>query len=129
MKTITLLSLALLLSVSTIAKSTGKISLKIIDKQQNSSAGTFVELLNAKDSSLARFAITGKDGTIDFSNLAQGSYVVFIPQIGGKNYLSFTLKISKPEELYEMTLTCPAANESTVVAGHSIFTKKFTKLS
>ncbi|HTA82326.1 MAG TPA: hypothetical protein VK783_05330 [Bacteroidia bacterium] len=129
MKIITLLSLALLLSVSTIAKPTGKISLKIIDKQQNSSAGAFVELLNAKDSSLARFASTGKDGTIDFSNLAQGSYVVFIPQIGGKNYLSFTLKISRPEEMYEMTLTCPASNEITVVAGRSIFTKKITKLS
>jgi hypothetical protein len=131
MKILILLSFALLLSICSMAKEplTGKISLKIVDKQQNFSAGTFIELLNAKDSSLVRYATTGNDGAIDFTELAPGSYVVYIPQIGSKSYTAFTLKISNPEELYDITLTCPMPNEVTVVAqGRNLFPKRVAKI-
>ena len=117
MKNITLLSIILAsLCVSAKAQSNGKADLRIVNPQQKPLSETFVELLNAKDSSLVQFAITDKMGLVEFKGLQKGSYMAFIPEIGSKNYVSYLFNISNYDEAYDITLLCKLCTEITIVA-------------
>ena len=52
----------------------GKISFTVVNEQKTPVENATAELLNAKDSSLVRTAITGRNGTGDFENVAPGEY-------------------------------------------------------
>ncbi len=68
---------ALLFSLAAAAQTkTGKISGSIFDNANKPLQSVSVSLIKAKDSSLVKLAVTGKDGKYEFDNIAEGSYLV-----------------------------------------------------
>jgi hypothetical protein len=116
MKNIIILAVALFSAGLTVkGQSTGKIDLRIVDQQQKPSTQTFVELLNAKDSSLVQFATSDSKGNVEFQNLGKGNYLVFIPEIGTKSYLTYSFSVNNSDEYYDVTLTSKAHGEVVIV--------------
>ncbi len=60
----------------------GKISGIIQDAAGKPLQSVSVSLLKAKDSSLVKIAVTGKEGAYDFESIAEGSYFVTVSLIG-----------------------------------------------
>lgn len=56
----------------------GKITGTVKTGQDKSIIGATVTLLKAKDSSIARVSVAGKDGRFEFENLAPGLYIVVV---------------------------------------------------
>ena len=76
------------------AGSPTKINLKVEDKYSNPKKEVIVELLNAKDSSLVAIAVSGKEKVMEFTNLPKGKYIVFVPNIGTKGFLSQVINVT-----------------------------------
>ncbi len=87
-------------ALSANAQNTGKISGSIKDggNQKVIDAAT-ISLLQAKDSSLIKTAVTDKDGNFTFENIQDGTYLVLATSVGhSKVYSSsFELSAAKPE--------------------------------
>jgi iron complex outermembrane recepter protein len=60
----------------------GKIGGTVLDPSGKPLPSITVSLLKAKDSSLAKVAITGKDGKYDFDKIAEGKYLVAVTSVG-----------------------------------------------
>src|SRR5690349_17616663 len=73
----------------------GSITLRVISAQQTGLENATVELLKAKDSSLAKVAITDKEGNVLFENIPPGTYLARI------SIVNFTTHYSSPVELSE----------------------------
>jgi hypothetical protein len=89
MKT-TIFTAAILVAGATtlFAGSPTKLNLKVEDKYSSPKKEVVVELLNAKDSSLVAVAVSGKERVMEFTNLQNGKYLVYVPNIGTKGYVS-----------------------------------------
>jgi hypothetical protein len=61
-----------------------KISGRVADAQSNGIESATISLMNAKDSSLVKLALTGKDGNFAMSNMNNGSYFIKISAVGFK---------------------------------------------
>jgi hypothetical protein len=59
----------------------GSVEVHIINEQRSSLENATVELLRSKDSSLARTAITDKNGTAEIENISFGSYLLKISMV------------------------------------------------
>jgi uncharacterized surface anchored protein len=124
MKNLILIAFAYLLSVGNIASSqtSGKINIVVTDQQQKPMGSTYVELLNAKDSTLVQFASTDKNGNIEFTGLKNGKYIVFVPETGYKSYVSSSVSISHTGEEYSLTVIIPESNfhNEVIVIGQAV---------
>jgi hypothetical protein len=98
------------------AQATGKISLEIVNPEQKPSPNTFVELLNAKDSTVVGYTTADRYGYAEFNNLKYGHYKVFIPQAGNNSYVSSPISIINPEEQYSLTIICKTTNRVVIMA-------------
>ena len=74
----------------------GTITLSVQNDQQNPLENVTVQLLKAKDSSLVKVAITDKNGSASFENIAYGSYLAKISMVNFSTKLTnvFTLSAS-----------------------------------
>ncbi len=74
----------------------GTITLYVQNDQQNPLENVTVQLLKAKDSSLVKVAITDKNGSASFENIAYGSYLARISMVNFSTKLTnvFTLSAS-----------------------------------
>jgi len=74
----------------------GTITLLVQNDQQNPLENVTVQLLKAKDSSLVKVAITDKNGSASFENIAYGSYLAKISMVNFSTKLTnvFTLSAS-----------------------------------
>src|ERR1044071_4126168 len=83
MKRSTLLFFAVSLFLISSAQSrNGQILGAIKDANQKGIASATVALLNAKDSSVAKLAISGKEGDFEFDKIGDGKYLVSITASG-----------------------------------------------
>lgn len=96
MKKNVLIVVALMSQVCVLAQATvkGKISFTVINEQNAPVENATAELLKAKDSSLVKTAITSRNGTADFENIAAGEYRVRISSVGHLTIYSSHITIS-----------------------------------
>lgn len=102
-----LIYISCLLSFTTnvIGQSAKKINISVRDKNKKPASETFVELVNANNLTMVKYAITGDDGSVEFDNVKNGNYIVFIPQINGVNYISSVLSVSRAVEYLKLSVT------------------------
>ena len=89
----TLLSIAILFSFIAQAQN-GKITGSVKDASMKSIHSATVSLLKSKDSSVAKFVATGKDGQYEFSGIADGKYFVSVSNVGYAKVVSAPFEIS-----------------------------------
>jgi iron complex outermembrane recepter protein len=92
MKKLCILFVAIIGAVSLFAQ--GKISGRILDESGKPMEFVNVLLLKAKDSTLAKGAITDMDGKYDFENIKYDTYLVSAQQVGFKKSISTPLSIT-----------------------------------
>lgn len=95
-----------------------RIDVQFYDDQNKPVNGLFVQLMQAKDSSLAFSVFTGANGVADFSNVKPGRYFIYVMQFQYENYTS-PIFIKKKEEALKLpavTLKTKALKEVTVTA-------------
>ena len=73
---------------------TGKAVLTVVNEQKQPVESATVELLNAKDSSLVKTALTDKAGTAEFEVKAKGSYLARISSVGLKTQLTDAVSVT-----------------------------------
>lgn len=92
-KIIALLTLSIFMFFSSNAQNI-RIQGSIVDKNDNKKlSGVTVALLNGKDSSNIKFAVTNNDGGFEFINLSEGDFIVKASIIGYKTFIQ-TVNIS-----------------------------------
>lgn len=82
----------------------------IVREKDNALASATVSLLRAKDSSLVKLALSGKDGHYEFNGIKTGSYLVSVTSIGYANYFSTPFDLKQDFEVPAITMT-PAAKD------------------
>jgi len=82
---------------------TGKISGSVLDEAKKPLDGATVVLLIAKDSTVVGTQLAGKDGSFDFQNLKDNTYLVKATYIGYKDFRSGNAVIGQ-----QKTVTLPA---------------------
>ena len=89
MKQITLFTLFIIATFTTFAQTPTQVNGKIIDESNKPLTAATVVLLNAKDSSLSKTAVTLSDGLFRMTSVKPGSYLLSATSIGFiKNYSS-----------------------------------------
>jgi len=88
-----LLSIAILFSFITQAQN-GKITGSVKDASMKSIHSATVSLLKSRDSSVAKFVATGKDGQYEFLDIADGKYFVSVSNVGYAKVVSAPFEIS-----------------------------------
>jgi iron complex outermembrane recepter protein len=63
-----------------------------------------VSLLKAKDSSLVKLAVTGKDGKYEFENISEGTYVVSVTSVGYEKKMSSAFSINSSNDSVELAV-------------------------
>ncbi len=97
----------------------GTVDLKIADEQQKPLDGVFAQLVKSKDSTMAQYGVSGQDGSLEFTNIVNGKYIVYISQTGFENYYSeaFTVDSAHPAvTLPAITLKSKSLKEVTIVS-------------
>lgn len=91
------------ISIVSFAQNTGKVSGSIKDggNQKIIDAAT-ISLIRAKDSSIAKVAITDKTGNFFFENVKQGNYQVLATSLGHSKVYSKTFTISPEQQVIEV---------------------------
>ncbi|MFZ2784498.1 MAG: TonB-dependent receptor [Sediminibacterium sp.] len=87
-KTLFLLSFTALTAVANAQQSTDQLVGKVISTDQKPVESVLVSLLNAKDSSVAKTAVTDKNGQYSFSKVSNGNYLLSANLIGYKKLYS-----------------------------------------
>lgn len=101
MKHLFILLTAMSMSMVSIAQTTGRITGSIKDggNQKIIDAAT-ISLLKSSDSSLAKSAITDKEGNFVFENVKEGNYLVSAASLGHSKVYSNTFSISAEQTTY-----------------------------
>jgi len=99
-KTTSLFIFSLLVCQFVFGQQSGSIYLKIADDQQKPIEGVFARLINAKDSSVVKFAVSEKDGSVEFNNVKYGSYIINISQLGFQNYYSPSFMLDSAQKVF-----------------------------
>ncbi|MGP8215285.1 MAG: outer membrane beta-barrel protein [Bacteroidia bacterium] len=97
----------------------GTVNAKFIDEQKKPVDGLFVQLMQTRDSSLALSSFSGSDGKVQFINVKQGSYFIYITQLGFEDYTSEPFIISDDRlnvVMPDAVLHTKVLNEVTVTA-------------
>ena len=102
MKQLFILLTAMSVSIVSFAQTSGKVTGSIKDggNQKIIDAAT-ISLLKSKDSSLAKSAITDKEGNFIFENVKEGSYLVSAASLGHSKVYSSSFTISAEQSTYE----------------------------
>jgi iron complex outermembrane recepter protein len=101
MKHLTILLIAMSLSIVSIAQTTGKVTGSIKDGgNQRIIDATTISLLKSNDSSLAKSAITDKEGNFTFENVKEGSYLVSASSLGHSKVYSSSFTISAEQNTF-----------------------------
>ncbi|HEV8508485.1 MAG TPA: TonB-dependent receptor, partial [Chitinophagaceae bacterium] len=94
----TLLSIAILFSLIAQAQN-GKITGSVKDASTKGIHSATVSLLKLKDSSVAKFVATGKDGQYEFLGVADGKYFVSVSNVGYAKVASPPFEISSSNSI------------------------------
>ncbi len=77
----------------------GKISLKVLNQQQQPIENATAELLRSKDSSLVKTALSDKSGLAEFENIPFGSYFIKTSLVNYEKKISSTVLLSAEQSL------------------------------
>jgi hypothetical protein len=95
---ITMFSLA---SMSFRPFNTGRIEGSVFGSEKAIEAAT-ISVLKAKDSSLAKMALTTKTGQFEVERIAEGRYLIMVSAVGYKKYYSETFELSEGTPSYKL---------------------------
>ena len=90
-----ILSFLLLAALPALAQQQGKLSGKITDPANAPLTAVTVSLLKAKDSSLVKATVTGKEGVYEFENISPGSYLLLLSSTGMEKRFSELVPIKE----------------------------------
>lgn len=93
-----------------------------VEAQKPVEAAT-VSLLNAKDSSIVKTAVTDKNGEFEISLAKDGNFLVSIQAIGYNNYYSEGFAVNASHEVYTLK-TAQLVAQSQQLGGVTVTTKK-----
>jgi len=116
---ITFLFFSVLVGKSALAQTMGVVNLKVYDEQQKPIDGAFAQLVKAKDSIMAQYSVTGQNGIVEFTNVSNGNYLVYIYQTGFENYYSAVFTIDSAHQkisLPDAALHTRSLKEVTIVS-------------
>lgn len=120
--TFTILAPLLLLAAKPMAQTSAKISGKVTDNNNKPLQSVTVSLLQAKDSSLVKAAITSTDGDFEFTSKKEGSFLVSYSLVGFENKYSESFSVKEGESFtVKNALLQPGANK---LQGVTVVTKK-----
>lgn len=104
-----------------------KITVTVHNEKNNPFENVTAELLNAKDSSLAKAAITDNTGLAEFTNIKPGVYFVKLAVINYTVYMEGPFSVSDDKKLPLISLH-PASKElqEVVVTGRKPFIQRLT---
>lgn len=113
MKKLLLLLLGCTLGISAFARTTGKISGKISDENNQELGFANVLLLNSSDSSMVKAALADENGEFVFDELPFGEYMVSATMVGYNKYTSpkVVLSAGNPEVILPHFTLLPASTE------------------
>lgn len=97
-KTLFLLSFTALGAVANAQQSTDQLVGKVVATDQKPIESVLVSLLNAKDSSVAKTAVTDKNGLYSFSKVSNGNYLLYANLIGYKKLYSQVISLNGSAE-------------------------------
>jgi iron complex outermembrane receptor protein len=111
---------------------TGKISGIVLDANDNPLSSVSVSLLRAKDSSLKKMAVTGKDGKYEFENISEGNYIILVTAAGYAKNMSKSFLVSSnagavEAEAMKMTPAAKNLGGVTVTASRPFIETKIDK--
>jgi iron complex outermembrane recepter protein len=122
-KVLFLLSLSLVVLATSAQDKTGKISGVIQDGSGKALQSISVSLLLAKDSSLVKMAVTGKDGKYEFENIGQGNYFVSATSVGYEKNFSRPFDLTVANNIVKVN-TLQMAEASKGLGGVTVTAKK-----
>lgn len=104
----------------------GMITVMISNNQQSPLENATTELLNAKDSSLVKASITGKDGQADFDRVLFGDYLVKVSMAGFTTQFTAVFNLSSSKTALPTIVLQPAPKElaGVTVVGRKPFIQK-----
>jgi iron complex outermembrane recepter protein len=128
----TFLTAFVLLSFTSQAQRSGKVTGAVIDGSQKTVGSATISLLQAKDSSAVKFAVAGKDGSYAFDGVGDGTYLVSVTAVGHQKGFSplFEISLQKPEVklgVIELVPLSKAMNSVTVVAHKPFIEQKIDR--
>ena len=121
-KLFTLLSIAILFSFSTHAQN-GKITGSVKDASMKGIHSATVSLFKVKDSSVAKFVATGKDGQYEFLDIADGKYFVSVSNVGYAKVASSPFEISSSNATINVPVLI-ASEQAKDLGGVTVTAKK-----
>ena len=135
-KLFSLTAVLLLLAVSVMAQArlTGsKVSGRVIDENQKPLDFATIILMNAKDSSLVKTAMTDLEGLFYFENLSAGTYRVSANMIGYTKAVSNTFTLNEQQKTVELgtlalQLSSKALKEVTITSSRPFVERKMDRL-
>lgn len=80
----------------------GKILLKVVNQQQQPIENVTAELLRMKDSSLVKFALSDKSGSVEFENILFGDYIIRTSLVNHEHQYSSAITLSSAQPLKNM---------------------------
>jgi iron complex outermembrane receptor protein len=124
MKKLTSIFLAAVLFITSpaMAQSPGKISGKVADNNNNPLQSATVSLLQSKDSSLVKAAVSGSDGAFEFTTKKAGSYIISYAMVGFENKYADSFYIKEGETYTVKNVQLVAATNK--LQGVTIVSKK-----
>jgi iron complex outermembrane recepter protein len=125
------LSALLLIAAKPIAQTTAKIGGKVTDNNNKPLQSVTVSLLQAKDSSLVKAAVTTAEGTFEFTSVKEGSFLLSYTQAGFESKYAGAFSLKEGENFTAKTVILqPGANKLqgvTVVAKKPLIEVKADK--
>ena len=127
MNRILMLAILLLVCTGLSAQETnvqGKVSIAILNEQSAPLENATVELLNAKDSSLQKTAITDKNGIVEIQNIQAGSFFLKTSMVGYNSSYSVPFAITSEKNsitVPSLTMVQKTANQ---LEGVTVTSKK-----
>ena len=122
-KILTLATIMVTALISQAQLKNGHISGAIIDGNQKTIESATISLLTAKDSSVVKFSVAGKDGKFAFENIPNGKYLIAVTAVGHQKGFSESFELSDANEAIQLK-TIELIPESKEMTGIVITAKK-----
>ncbi|HVF96788.1 MAG TPA: outer membrane beta-barrel protein, partial [Flavisolibacter sp.] len=130
-KIATLIALGLLVGLGATAQQASKIFGSINDEGGKGLPAATVSLLKAKDSSLAKLAVTNKEGKYEFIDIKEGRYLISVTSVGYGKKLSASFDLAASGVEMPVLALAPATkglNEVTVTARKPFIESRLDKM-
>ncbi len=102
---------ALMLSLVTFAQKSASVKGRIMDKTGKPVEAVTISLLQAKDSLMAKAAVSNKNGAYELEKIKEGKYFVTITSVAHQNFSSPAFELADGQEYEVATATLTPAEK------------------